>query len=221
MDNTACIYGKEYYIKHQIGSYNSAINILGYILSQLDITSMIDFGCGMGTWCLAAQELNIKKILGVDIHDYADDYMLISSEQYKKCDLRNEVKLEICADLVISVEVGEHVEENCSKQFIDNICNHGEVVLFSAAIPFQGGQGHINEQPCSYWAQLFTSNGYMLFDCIRPQFWNSSNVEIWYKNNCVMFIREDRYDAVINRFKVSSYPIDIIHPDMLKRIIKK
>lgn len=218
---SACMYDDQYYIRHQLGSYQSAKAILSYLLTKLDIDSVMDFGCGMGTWCQVAHELGISDIIGIDIHPYNKDYMLLPMEIYHEINLQYFTSFHRKADLVISVEVGEHIDSSCSRTFIRNLCDHGDLVLFSAAIPFQQGTGHINEQKCSYWLEIFNSYGYLPLDCIRPRFWDAPDVEIWYKNNCILYVKKEEFDKISKKIKVDPFPIDIIHPDMLKRIINK
>lgn len=213
------MYDIRYYKKHQVGSYRSAKSILSYLLTILDISSMMDFGCGMGTWCQAAEELGIIDVIGIDKHAFDEEYMLLSDERYFENDLTKPTSFERKADLVVSVEVGEHIESSFSELFIGNLCRHGDIVLFSSALPFQGGTGHINERMCSYWTNIFNSYNYRIIDCIRPHFWDNQDVEVWYKNNCVLFVKNEIFHRVKKSIDIQSFPIDIIHPDMLKRII--
>lgn len=215
------MYDKKYFKKHETGSYDSAIIILKYIQSFFQFTSIIDYGCGIGTWCKAANDLGVDDILGIDQHIYENDYMLISEKNYKQFDLRTPFEQEQEFDMAISVEVAEHIDIEYSKIFVDNICHHNKTIIFSAALPGQGGRGHINEQPCSYWINLFRQNNYEVIDCIRPYCWDNENVEVWYKNNCMLFIEKNLYQDLVVQVPKHFFPTDIIHPQMLTRILKK
>lgn len=215
------IYTDEFYNRHAAKSYHSAITILGYLLKYLEINSVLDFGCGLGTWCKAATELGITNAYGIDLHKYHEKNMYISESNYHSLDLRKKVKLNYDIDLAISVEVAEHIENKHCQTFLNNICLHSKVVLFSAAVPFQGGRNHINEQPLSYWVNKFNQKGYLLMDYIREQIWNDQSIDIWYRNNCVLFVHEDSYSEIHDRFGVKKSLIDVIHPDMLIRILTK
>jgi len=214
------LYNKSYYQKHRHGSYRSAMKILGCLTKLIDIKSMFDFGCGIGTWCLAAQELGISDVKGIDQSPYDGDHMLIPHKDYMQINLQNSVSLYSKADLVISVEVGEHIEDRYSHILVDTLCRHGDLVLFSAALPYQGGTGHVNEQPCSYWRNIFEKSGYCAFDCIRALCWEDDEVEIWYKNNCILYAKNGVHVNKFDNIHIRP-PIDIIHPDMLKRILTK
>lgn len=215
------MYNKKYYKKHESGSYRSALQIFEYINVFIDFKSMVDFGCGMGTWCKAMEELGISDILGIDQHAYDSDYMLISAESYLQYDLRKELILPRRTDIAVSVEVAEHIEEEYSEIFIHNLCLCSDLILFSAAIPFQGGTGHINEKPCIFWSEIFNKYGYNAIDCIRPHFWNNENIEIWYRNNCILYAKENLYQKLIVNIPQEKYPLDIVHPAMLNRILNK
>jgi hypothetical protein len=65
------------------------------------------------------------------------------------------------------------------------------VVLFSAAIPFQGGTNHLNEQWPDYWANYFKNNGYEAIDCVRKKVWQDDQVDWWYAQNILMFSQTD------------------------------
>ena len=214
------MYDKRYYQSLRSHSYGSATKIIGYLTSFLDVSTVIDFGCGMGTWCLAARELGINKIIGIDQNPYNSEYMLISSDQYLQKDLRNTIDLDMSACIVISVEVVEHIEEEYGEIFVENLCRHSDIILFSAAIPHQGGEGHVNEKPCSYWSKIFASKGYCYIDCIRPAFWDDNDVAVWYKNNCILYVKDSVYPSIYPKVSICP-PIDIVHPSMVEDKFKK
>lgn len=217
------MYDEKYYRKHEKGSYCSAIHILEYLQTFLSIHSIIDFGCGMGTWGRAALDLDMKinDFLGIDQHKYDESYMAIAQKNYMTYDLRKSFNINRKYDLAISVEVAEHIPSIYSDIFVKNICLHSDVILFSAALPFQGGSGHINEQTCSYWINKFKQNDYIAIDCVRPKFWDNENIEVWYKNNCLLFVKDHLYKKIYSDIPEVKYPADIIHPLMLKRILEK
>ena len=66
------------------------------------------------------------------------------------------------------------------------------IVLFSAAIPGQGGEAHINEQWQDYWAERFAKKGYVTVDCIRPRVWTNPQVQYWYAQNMLLYVQGDQ-----------------------------
>jgi hypothetical protein len=93
---------------------------------------------------------------------------------------------------------------------VDCLTRLGQVVLFSAAIPHQGGTHHVNEQWPDYWAALFERHAYTVVDAIRPRIWNDPDVEWWYAQNTLLFVHRD------SRARVSAPagagPLAIVHP---------
>ena len=89
-------------------------------------------------------------------------------------------------DLALSLEVAEHLPEARAASFVGELCELAPVVVFSAAVPGQGGTGHVNEQWAEYWARLFERNGFHVSAALRWRFWNNSSVENWYRQNILV-----------------------------------
>jgi len=90
-----------------------------------------------------------------------------------------------------------------------------DVVLFSAALPGQGGVGHINEQPLSYWRSLFAKHGYVFYDAIRPQLWNDDRVAYWYRQNTVLAIKSEVPTPSGLRPIGGGDLVDVVHPNLI------
>lgn len=116
-------------------------------------------------------------------------------------------------DLCISLEVAEHIEEDRADLFIDNLCDASDVILFSAALPKQGGGRHVNEQEITYWAEKFKTRGYTQCDFIRKQIWNDSNVEYWYKQNIAMYVKDSKRIDYLDEFSLGG--MSIVHPQSI------
>lgn len=100
----------------------------------------------------------------------------IPEERFLSFELNNPFRIDRQFDLVISLEVAEHLPKECAATFVDSLTRLGPVILFSAAIPFQGGTDHINEQWLDYWAKYFQEKGYVAIDCIRKRIWQNDKV---------------------------------------------
>ncbi len=92
------------------------------------------------------------------------------------------------------------------------------MIIFSAALPFQGGTNHINEQEPQYWIEKFNRKGYEMIDCIRYKIWNNKKVERCYRNNIFVFIKKSKLKNFpkLQREKeeTKNIPVFIIHPEM-------
>lgn len=162
--------------------------IVPEIMKLINPKSVVDIGCGLGTFLNVFKRLGVNDILGID-GPWVDKellYKYIDSEEFKEFDLEKKIKLEKRYDLAISLEVAEHLKEDSADIFIQNLVNSGKVILFSAAIPGQGGQNHINEQWLTYWEEKFRKHNYIIHDIIRPLFWDNSEIFWWYKQNMVL-----------------------------------
>ena len=76
--------------------------------------------------------------------------LLIPNERFSVAELTGPISLGRQFDLVQSLEVAEHLPKTSAERFVQTLVTHGTRVLFSAAIPGQGGENHINEQPLEY-----------------------------------------------------------------------
>ena len=181
--------------------------VVPIINSLLEPKSVVDFGCGLGTWLKVFKDSGIDNLLGLD-GDWIDRSKFEASVigSFKEVDLEKEIKLEKKYDLAISLEVAEHLHKNSASIFVENLINASDIVVFSAAVPMQGGQNHINEQPLTYWINLFNEYGYKFNDIIRGRIWNMEKVFWWYKQNMVVFSKHDLNITPI-------YPINILHPE--------
>jgi SAM-dependent methyltransferase len=210
------LYTKEFYNIYSSGSKNSAKVIIPLLLDIYSVKSVIDVGCGIGTWLHCFPELGITDIFGVD-GNYVDfDKLLISKNYFYSHDLNKPLRLQRKFDLVISLEVAEHLLPENSKIFVKSLTLLGDIVLFSAAVPFQGGENHINCQWPEYWANLFEEENYVLIDFIRKRVWNNPLVDHWYAQNILLFVRKEILDTnsiLMKEYEATSLQqISIVHP---------
>jgi hypothetical protein len=117
----------------------------------------------------------------------------------------------------MSLEVAEHLPASAANGFVDTLTRLAPVVLFSAAIPHQLGDGHINEQWQGYWIEKFAARGFRAVDCLRPTIWNDRRIEYWYRQNIFMFASEEglKKHAALRAFleKARPLPTDLVHPE--------
>lgn len=183
----------------------SARSLLPVMVRLFPISSVVDFGCGQGAWLRVWRELGIDDVLGVD-GDYVNkDALLIASDRFVAHDLSARIDLGRKFDLVQSLEVAEHLSESVAGDFVETLTKHGEIILFSAAVPGQGGENHINEQPYEYWRDKFSARGYILVDVIRPSVKGIKEVQPWYKYNTFLYLSKQSYYAhsvELGRFRI-------------------
>lgn len=168
----------------------AVLPILKEVLPQL--RSAVDVGCGVGTWLSVLRELGVDEVLGLDGPWVEKRYLRIPEDCFIECDLTNEVQLDRRFDLAISCEVAEHLPEDSAKGFVNSLCRLSDFVLFSAAIPHQGGVNHINEQWPTYWLSMFEAQGYVALDVVRKRIWNDSAIAGHYRQNILLFVKIER-----------------------------
>ena len=174
----------------QAGSGRSAKTVLPLVLAGLPTDSVLDVGCGAGAWLREYAALGIHDLLGVDGEYVRPEQLLIPSEHFLARNLAQPFDLGRRFDLVQCLEVAEHLSADYAATLVDNLIRHGDCVLFSAAVPGQGGEYHVNEQPYAYWRALFAARGYRLFDWLRPQLRSRREVEPWYRYNLLLFVQD-------------------------------
>ena len=180
----ATAYTPNFYAGQADGSERSAAAVAPVVLGLLPpIRSMVDVGCGVGTWAKVFQQCGVVEVVGID-GSYVDKSQLrIPLDAFKPTDLSKPLDVERTFDLAISLEVAEHLPPERAGSFVSDLTSLAPFVIFSAAVPGQGGANHLNEQWPDYWIALFAEHGYRMFDCIRPRIWNDDRVEYWYRQN--------------------------------------
>lgn len=210
------VYTHGFYDDQAMASHRSAERVLQHMLSLFpSIQSVIDVGCGTGSWLSAAKNIGIDKIYGMEGSLAAKDMLMIPDDNWHAVDVTKPFNCGQRFDLAMSLEVAEHLPFEKHGVFIENIIQHSDLVLFSAAIPYQGGTGHQTENWPSYWAQLFSSKGFRCYDLLRHRIWNQRGINFWYKQNLLVFIREGAEEKFNMKIESSiESPISIIHPEL-------
>jgi SAM-dependent methyltransferase len=220
-------YTQNFYNLLQEGCQQSAGEIIPIVIELIQPQSVIDIGCGLGTWLSKFQQYNITDILGVD-GDYIEPEQLeIPSDKFIPYDLKHPFTIDRKFDLVISLEVAEHLPQDCAEEFVASLTNLGSVVLFSAAIPFQGGTEHINEQWPDYWVSFFEKRDFIPIDCIRRRIWTNEKVEVWYAQNIMVFVDKKvldlpQYDLLKKEltFSINS-KLSVVHPKKYLEVVER
>ncbi len=219
MNQTSNLYNSSFYDKQSQESFDSGYKIIEILFQKFisPISSIVDFGCGVAPWLAAAKDLGVKKVCGIDGDYVPRDRLLIPNDDFYPNDLSKpeSIKLPISRfDIAMSMEVAEHLPAVSAKPFIKKLCDSADVVLFSAAIPYQGGHGHVNENWPEYWAALFAEFNFVPFDIIRPAIWHNDKVCWWYKQNILLFVKQDKAASLLPDH--SPTPIEqlsVVHPE--------
>jgi SAM-dependent methyltransferase len=178
------------------GARRSARNVIPFLRGHLHVSSVLDIGCGRGVWVDEWRRSGVEDALGVDGDYVSADRLVIPKERFIAFDLSEPIRLGRRFDLVQTLEVAEHIPASKAEIFIDNLVAHGDVILFSAAVPGQGGEFHINEQPYEYWRDKFARRGFEIVDFIRPNIVHIRAIEPWYRYNTFLYVHEKALDQI-------------------------
>ncbi len=214
------IYNDYFFSQQEKGSYLSAKNIIPLVLEIVDVKRVVDFGCGLGTWLKAWQENGAIDILGIDGNYIDSSKLYIDKKYFQANDLSQSISLSKKYDLALSLEVAEHIEEKKADIFIENLVSASDIILFSAAIPFQADKkiGHINEQWPEYWQKKFTKYNYLMLDPLRAKIFNNQQIDWWYRQNIFLIVNESLKErSNFKNLAVYNPDLKIIHQSILNK----
>jgi SAM-dependent methyltransferase len=202
---------------------SSSQAIVPIVMELVAPTSVVDLGCGLGTWLGTFADLGIEDYLGIDGDWVPPEMLEIPHERFMAARLDRPFALDREFDLAVSLEVAEHLPESSAKEFVGSMAALAPCVLFSAAIPHQRGLNHINEQWPEYWARLFARHGYVVVDAIRPRVWTQPGIAYWYRQNTFIYARSDalatRPLLASARERTNESMLAIVHPSLLTHVV--
>lgn len=184
------LYDRGFHTAIESGSERSARVIVPLVVQKLRPLSVVDVGCGTGSWLKEFKRHGAREVLGIDGSRRAVA-LKVEEREFVEKDLTQPLALGRRFDLAVCLEVAEHLPEEYGPGFIAQLTRLAPAVLFSAAVPYQGGTGHVNEQWPEYWAEHFSRQGFVAVDTIRPDVWTNPEVEFWYAQNTLLFVHPD------------------------------
>lgn len=224
------VYSSTFYASTRQLALSSAGVVLPMVydlMHPLTPASVVDIGCGDGAWLSVAGKRGMPRLLGVDGSYVQRGDLLIAPTQFHAADLRTSAGVNGRFDLAMCLEVAEHLPASRADSLVKELTDLAPVVLFSAAIPGQGGTEHINEQWPTYWAQKFASRGFACVDALRPKLMPlpTQTVAWWYAQNLLLFVREDRladYPKLhAARASLPAPPASYVHPALYESVLKR
>jgi SAM-dependent methyltransferase len=193
--------------------------VLGLATDGDPITSVVDVGCGLGTWLAAFLERGVDDVIGIESDHIPADRLAIPPERLVIADLAHPPDLERRFDLAMSLEVAEHLDASSAAAFVALLCRLAPIVLFSAAIPGQGGVHHVNEQWPAWWAERFAAHDYRPCDWLRPAVWDDERVAYYYAQNTVLYVSPELADRLpAARLGDGAPPPPLVHPTLFALI---
>ena len=205
-------YDHRFYADLAAIAHDSASKVLPLVIELVPPSRAIDVGCGTGDWLSVLVGLTDCDVLGLDGAYVPLEMLTIPQACFRPTDLAQPITAEGPFDLAISIEVAEHLPPSRGKGFVRELTALAPAVLFSAAVPRQGGVEHINERWQSYWINEFAENGFEAWDVIRPALWDDHEVAFWCRQNLFLFV-----DPTIHGHRPELSPVipDVVHPQLI------
>lgn len=204
------------WMKH--GSHRSAQKVVPEIWKIVQPKSVIDLGCGTGEWLALLKQQGAKEILGVDGPWNNKDLLSISPSEFMVHQLKDPLTIKKKFDLALCLEVVGHLPKSSVESIVKTLAELSDVVLLSAPIPEQKGvgPGPFFLQWAPYYVGLFRDAGFVAIDAIRPLIWNDPQVEWWFSQNMVFYVKESRLSEYPALKKIWEHqlspPLPIVHP---------
>lgn len=190
-------YGEQFFTTMHNAALQSAEVVVPIVMELVNPRSVIDIGCARGDWLRTFQDHGVERVFGLDGAYLDTATLVIPRESFRAVDLNTDRRLDGDFDVAVCLEVGEHLKPEAAEPLVDRLTQSAPVVLFSAAVPLQGGTDHINEQWPEYWRKIFDSKGFIMTDPIRDQVRSDDRVSWYYRQNMLVYVARDA---------LSSYP---------------
>lgn len=197
-------YSDEWHDARKEANRRSAGVIVPYLQGLFDPSSVVDLGCGAGVWLEA---FGLDDVLGVDVRRPMP--CSVPRDRFVEHDLAAGFFTDRTFDLALSIETGEHLPEASAEGLVGSLVRLAPVVVFSAAVPYQPGTGHVNGQWPSWWATKFQERGYAPVDCLRLRHWDHPDVRYYHAQNLVVYVRRDQ----LENYGLEETPVPrLVHP---------
>jgi SAM-dependent methyltransferase len=203
-------YTSDYYDELRDGCQRSAAAVVPLVLDMLEPKprTVVDVGCGEGWWGEEFALAGAERVVGVE----GDMTVRAPHVEGVVADLASARLASLGRfDLAVSLEVAEHLPPESAELFVQNLCELAPVALFSAAIPGQGGLGHVNERWPDYWAALFAEHGRSVTGWFRWLVWDDERVEPWYQQNLLLAFDDQTVEAQ-PEWGYDVPPRSVVHP---------
>ncbi len=210
-------YGRDFY-EYMDGSASASASIVVPLVAEMtSIDSVVDVGCGTGAWLSAFRRAGASRVRGLDGAGVPLDLLQIGPQEFTAVDHADPPQVDEEFDLAVSLEVAEHLPPAAADTFVEFLTSLAPVVLFSAAIPGQGGAAHVNEQWPAYWSERFQEHGFDAVDVLRTEMWNDGRVAVYYRQNLVLYVDAARSDRLVvpdRLTRMQNPPRPLVHPEI-------
>ncbi len=219
------VYDAAFYQSLDDGTRRSADNVVPLLIELFRPESVVDVGCGTGLWLSTFYRRDVTEVLGIDGPWVSSEQREIPEAAFLEHDLNQPIHMDRNFDLALCLEVAEHLPERSARPLVESLTRLAPIVVFSAAIPSQGGEGHCNEQWPSFWSELFAAYGFSPLVDLRQRIWTNEAVDIWYRQNMVCYGIDDKRESLdgtaLAHARKPCEPFDVVHPRLFLRFARE
>lgn len=172
------------------GAIRAAATIVPLVLEITGpLNSVVDVGGGTGGWLREFGKAGVARLALVDAA-VVEPHLVVPRECFHAADLEQPLPALGRFGMAASLECAEHLSAARAESLVEWLTSASDVVLFSAAIPGQGGKSHINEQFSSYWSTLFGKFHFVRRDVIRQRILSDASIPWWYRQNIFLYVKQ-------------------------------
>lgn len=189
------LYSSRFYARREARVAASAAALVPRLVELLAPRSVIDIGCANGLWLEAFSDCGVEQLRGIDGPWVPREKLRLPAAAFATLDLgRCALPYQLAAsgerfDMLLCLELLEHLPADRADALLDALCALSDTLVVSAAVPHQGGTGHVNEQWPGYWRERFAARGYVACDFLRIACWDDERIAPWYRQNIVGYFR--------------------------------
>jgi SAM-dependent methyltransferase len=213
MEAPSQYFAPDYFEWQSARAERSARAVVPMLVELFAPTSVVDVGCGTGAWLQVFVDNGVEDVVGVDGPYIERGQLRIPLDRFAAADLSALPALDRSFDLALSLEAAHYAPAGAAPAIVATLASLAPVVYFSAAIPYQGGGPGLNRQWPRYWSDLFAAHGFSCVDALRARLWEHPEVDWWYAQNGLVYMREDRAAA-----ESTGPPPALVHPQLYVEI---
>ncbi len=215
-------YRGDWYAAGLARALDSPHRVVPHLIDLVGPRSVVDVGCGPGSWLEVFVSHGVDDVLGVEGEWLDTSLLRIPGDRLKVHDLTTPLDLGRGFDLALSLEVGEHLAPSAAPVLVRTLTRLAPVIAFSAAAPLQGGTHHLNERWPDYWAGLFAEHGFVPVDTLRPRFWLDEHIAWYYRQNMFLAVHEAALEGhpilSSEHARTGGRVLPLVHPERYVRI---
>lgn len=216
MGESAAYYDPAFFAWQAERAARSARVVVPRLIELIGPRSVVDLGCGTGSWLQVFREHGVEDVVGID-GAYIDRAQLrIPPELFVAADLATPPAFDRRFDLAITLESVHCAPPEAAETIVHALATYAPVVYFSSAVPNQGGGPGPNRQWPRYWSDLFAREEFECYDVLRRALWDEPEVDWWYAQNGLLFARPGALPGV----EPTGPPLALVHPQLLEHVVE-